>query len=132
LLGLVIVWSLSGMRVPSRISGVVVGELAWLEQVRDRCHYVADCSVRGGLADTEDRRQHPLGQVDAQRDERRQHSVEVGQHWRPAEPIGRASGGGDPVDVGRVHAGEAQMSAGPSVVILVDPDVSDAYDRIGP
>ncbi|MGB9227130.1 MAG: hypothetical protein WCB80_28625 [Mycobacterium sp.] len=106
MLGLVIVWSWTGMRVASRISGVAVGELARLEQVRDRRRYVADCSVRGGLADAEDRRQRPLGQVGAQRDERQQHSVDVGQHWRPAEPIGRASGGGDPLDVGRVHAGE--------------------------
>lgn len=38
--------------------------------------------------------------------EYQQHWAAVGEPWRPADPDGRAGGGGDAVDVGRVHACE--------------------------
>lgn len=75
--------------------GVAVAELAGDEQVGDRGHQVADGPVCGGLADTEDRRQCPLGQVGAQRDEHQQHWAAVGEPAGSAKPIGRASGGDD-------------------------------------
>ena len=56
---------------------------------------VADGPVCGGLADTEDRRQCPLGEVGAQRDEHQQHWAAVGEPAGSAKPIGRASGGDD-------------------------------------
>jgi hypothetical protein len=76
---------------------VVVAELVGVEQFRDRRHHVADGSVCGGLADTDDHRQRAFGQGGAQRGECDQHPVTVGQSWwSPAcvAGIGGGDGGG--------------------------------------